>query len=219
MQEEGVIRFDLKFTAAEPVTIPGLDELNAWRRILRQLGLIGQDPGRYGGFGFGNISRRLPPYDAPVNHRPFVISGSQTGHLENLPAGGFAAVSEYDAALNRVVATGPVRPSSESLTHGYVYNTNNDIRAIFHVHSESIWRCAASLNLPATDAHVPYGTPAMAREVERLFEAADHIEAGVFVMGGHEDGVVAFGHTADEAGSVLIRALVHSYACMDGLFI
>ena len=60
MREEGVIRFDLEFTAVSPVTIPALDELNAWRRILRQLGLIGQDPSRYGGYGFGNISRRLP---------------------------------------------------------------------------------------------------------------------------------------------------------------
>jgi hypothetical protein len=53
----------------------------------------------------------------------------------------------------------------------------------------------------------------MAREVEKLFEAVDHMEIGVFVMGGHEDGVIAFGRTVDEAGSVLVRALAHSYAC------
>ena len=213
MREEGVIRFDLEFTAAQPVTIPGLDELNAWRRILRQLGLIGQDPDRYGGYGFGNISRRMPPFDAPENRRPFVISGSQTGHLLELSSNGFATVCDYDASLNRVVATGPIKPSSESLTHGSVYNANNDIRFIFHIHSPEIWRCAAILNLPVTDVHVPYGTPAMAQEVERLFNDADHIETGVFVMGGHEDGVIAFGHTADDTGSVLMRALVHSYAC------
>jgi ribulose-5-phosphate 4-epimerase/fuculose-1-phosphate aldolase len=213
MQEEGVIRFDLEFTTAEPVAaIPGLGELNAWRRIFRQLGLIGRVSDRYGGYGFGNISRRLPPFDAPKNHRPFVISGSQTGHLAELSSTGFATVSDYDASLNRVVATGPIRPSSESLTHGSVYNASNDIRVIFHVHSPAIWRCATTLNLPATAERVPYGTPAMAQEIERLFEDADHIETGVFVMGGHEDGVIAFGHTVDEAGSVLIRALAHSYA-------
>ena len=213
MREEGVIRFDLEFTVAAPASIPGLDELNAWRRILWQLELIGQDPDRYGGYGFGNISRRLPPYDAPENRRPFVISGSQTGHMAVLTSTGFATISEYDAALNRVVATGPIKPSSESLTHGSVYNANNGIRVIFHVHSPSIWRCAPTLNLPATDVHVPYGTPAMAQSVKRLFEDTDHMEAGVFVMGGHEDGVIAFGHTVDEAGSVLVRALAHSYAC------
>jgi ribulose-5-phosphate 4-epimerase/fuculose-1-phosphate aldolase len=213
MREEGVIRFDLEFTTTAPVTIPALDELNAWRRILLQLGLIGQDPKRYGGYGFGNISRRLPPFDATENHRPFIISGSQTGHLTELSVADFATVSDYDAGRNRVVATGPIKPSSESLTHGSVYNVNNDIRVILHVHCPNIWRCASILNLPATDASVQYGTPAMAREVERLFEAVDHIETGVFVMGGHEDGVIAFGHTVDEAGSMLVRTLAHSYAC------
>jgi ribulose-5-phosphate 4-epimerase/fuculose-1-phosphate aldolase len=213
MQEEGVIRFDLEFTSTAPVMIPGRDELNAWRRILWQLGLIGQDPERYGGYGFGNISRRLPPYNAPENRRLFVISGSQTGHLQELASTGYTTVREYDASLNRVVAAGPIKPSSESLTHGSVYNANNNIRVILHVHSPTIWRCASVLNIPATDEHVAYGTPAMAQEVERLFIDADYLDTGVFVMGGHEDGVIAFGRTADEAGSVLIRALAHSYAC------
>jgi len=213
MREEGVIRFDLEFTATAPVMIPALDELNAWRQILRQLGLLGQDPEHYGGYGFGNISRRLPPFDAPVNHRPFIISGSQTAHLAELSAAGFATVTDYDTERNRVIASGPVKPSSESLTHGSVYNANNDIRVVFHVHSQMIWRCASILNLPATDASVPYGTPAMAREVERLFDAVDNIETGVFVMGGHEDGVIAFGRSADEAGSMLVRTLAHSHAC------
>ena len=214
MCEEGVIKFDLRYTAAAPGSIPGLEELNAWRRIFRQLGLIGQDPTRYSGCGFGNMSRRLPPYDTPRNHRPFVISGSQTGHLEELSSAGFATVNEYDAERNRIVANGPLEPSSESLTHGAVYNTHTNIRIVFHVHSPTIWRCAARLGLPATDAKIPYGTPAMAREVERLIEGSGCVENGVFVMGGHEDGIIAFGHTADEAGSVLIRALTHSYyAC------
>lgn len=212
MREEGVIKFDLEFTATAPAPIIGLEELNAWRRIFRQLGVIGQDPTRYGGCGFGNISRRLPPYESPRNHRAFVISGSQTGHLEELSSAGFATVSEYDTERNRVVASGPLKPSSESLTHGAVYNANPDIRIVFHVHSPTIWQHATKLGLPITDARFAYGTPLMAREVERLIENSDCVENGVFVMGGHEDGVIAFGHTADEAGSVLIRTLTHSYA-------
>lgn len=216
MREDGVIKFDLQFTAAPPFPIPGLEELNAWRGIFRQLGLIGQDPMRYGGCGFGNISRRLTPYDAPRNKRGFIISGSQTGHLDKLSAAGFASVSEYDAECNRIVASGPIRPSSESLTHGSVYNVNNAIHVIFHVHSPTIWRAATRLGLPVTDARILYGTPGMAREVERLIGHRGLIEGGVLVMGGHEDGVVAFGKTADEAGSALMHALVHSYACVDG---
>lgn len=210
MGEEGVIRFVLQFSAAAPVAIPGMNELNAWRRILWQLDLIGQEAERYGGYGFGNISQRLPPYDAPKNRRPFVISGSQTGHLAELSAG-FATVREYDARLNRVVAAGPVKPSSESITHGAIYNLNSEIRVIFHVHSPTIWRHAAALGIPMTDRNVPYGTPAMAQEVERLFRDVPLGEVGIFAMGGHEDGVIAFGRTADEAGCVLLRALAHSY--------
>jgi len=213
MQEEGVIKFALEFNAAAPVSIPGLPELNAWRRILWRLGLIGQDSGRYGGYGFGNIIHRVEPYAAPENRRRFVISGSQTGHHAELMEADFATVSEYDAKYNRVVAAGPIKPSSESLTHGYVYNINNEIRVILHVHSPAIWRCASMLGIPVTDKGVPYGTPEMAREVERLFRQTDLMELRIFAMGGHEDGVIAFGSTADEAGSVLMQALAHGYTC------
>jgi hypothetical protein len=210
MQEEGVIKFALEFNAAAPVSIPGLPELNAWRRILWRLGLIGQD---YGGYGFGNISQRVKPYDAPENRRRFVISGSQTGYHAELTEADFATISEYDAKYNRVVAAGPIEPSSESLTHGYVYNINNQIRVILHVHSPTIWRYASTLGIPVTDKGVPYGTPEMAHEVERLFRQTDLVELRIFAMGGHEDGVIAFGSTADEAGSVLIQALAHGYTC------
>ena len=213
MHEEGIIKFNLQFTATGPAPISGIEELNAWRRIFRQLGLIGQDPKRYGGCGFGNISRRLPPYEAPRNHRPFVISGSQTGHLEELSSAGFATVNEFDNERNRIVANGPLKPSSESLTHGAVYNAHTNIRIVFHVHSPTIWQRAARLGLPVTDAQARYGTPAMAQEVERLIEDAGCAETGIFAMGGHEDGVIAYGHTADEAGCVLIRTLTNSYAC------
>jgi ribulose-5-phosphate 4-epimerase/fuculose-1-phosphate aldolase len=213
MQEEGVIRFALEFTPAGPAAIPALGKLNAWRRLLWQLGLIGQDPERYGGLGFGNISQRLEPYDAPPNRRPFVISGCQTGHLSELSPSGFAFVGEHNATLNRVVAAGPIKPSSESLTHGAVYNMDTSIRVILHVHSPTVWHCAAALGIPLTGGHVPYGTPRMAQEVERLCRETRLVETGIFAMSGHEDGVIAFGHTADEAGCVLMRALAGSYAC------
>jgi ribulose-5-phosphate 4-epimerase/fuculose-1-phosphate aldolase len=216
MREEGVIKFALEFTAAGPVAIPGLGELNAWRRILWQLGLIGQDADRYGGYSFGNVSRRVEPYDAPANRRPFVISGSQTGHLADLSSTGFATVSEYDPSLNRLVAAGPIKPSSESMTHGAVYNANSEIHVILHVHSPTIWQYAAALGLPITAGHVRYGTPGMPREVERLFRETNLIETGIFAMGGHEDGVIAFGRTADEAGGLLIRVLARSYTVFTG---
>jgi len=40
----------------------------------------------------------------------------------------------------------------------------------------------------------------MAQEFEYLFREMDLVETGIFVIGDHEDGVSAFGRTADEAG-------------------
>ena len=211
MQEEGVIKFDLEFSNATAVPLEELRELNAWRRILWQLALIGQDPQRYGGYGFGNISQRLAPFDAVPQRRAFVISGTQTGGLATLDASDYCTVTQHDPHRNRVVAEGPVRPSSESLTHAMIYVLDTDIRVILHVHSPDIWQHAEALRLPLTDPAVAYGTPAMALEVKRLFRETDAREKGIISMGGHKDGIVVFGATAEAAGRCLVSHLAMAY--------
>ncbi len=206
MQAEGVIKFDLQFTRADP-SVTDLDELNRWRSILWNLKLIGQDPGRYGGYGFGNVSQRIEPFYAARGNRAFVISGTQTGKLELLENKHYATVSAWDATRNRVIASGLVKPSSESLTHAAIYDSNDALRVILHVHSPEIWNSAADKGIASTDPSVEYGTPAMAEEVRRLFKTTDACQAGIFAMGGHEDGVVSFGTGVEQAGQVLLRAL------------
>jgi hypothetical protein len=207
VQEEGVIRFDLQFTESEPVAGATIAELNAWRRVLWQLELIGQDPDRYGGFGYGNVSQRIGRANEPAGQRRFVISGSQTGKLRELDVDHYSIVNAYDPARNRVEAEGPVKPSSESLTHGVIYDLDPSIRVVLHVHSPDIWQQAAGLQIPVTDPAVEYGTPAMAGEVRRLYRECAAAHSGIFSMGGHEDGIVSFGVSAGEAGSILLRTL------------
>ena len=204
MKQEGVIKFRLDFTDALPLAPGDLAELQSWRAILYRHRLIGQDPARYGGYGYGNLSHRLPPFAAPVGRRAFVISGSQTGDLAELGPEHYAVVDACDSAANRIVAHGPIRPSSESLTHGAVYDLDDSIRCVLHVHSPEIWHAAARLAIPTTDAAVPYGSPEMAAEVARLYAATDLRTRGIFSMGGHEDGIVAFGPTAQTAGELLM---------------
>ncbi len=48
-------------------------------------------------------------------------------------------------------------------------------------------------------AEVPYGTPEMAREVQRLFRETDVRARRIFAMAGHKDGIVAFGQDFREA--------------------
>lgn len=212
MKEEGVIKFDLRFTTGPPVALATLTELENWRHILWKHALIGQDPVRYQGYGFGNISQRTGPRDQPRGKRRFVISGTQTGHLEVLDNRHYACVTAYDAATNQVIAEGPVKPSSESMTHGVIYDLDSELRAVLHVHSPDIWNSATSQGIPATSAAVEYGTPEMSREVERLYSQSNVRNKGIFSMGGHEDGIVAFGRTVEEAGTTLLTALAGSRA-------
>lgn len=205
-KQEGVIKFQLEFTPAPPLPATDIAEINAWRAILYKHKLIGQDPARYGGYGYGNLSVRLAPFDAPPTLRRFVISGSQTGDLSELGPEHYTVVTECYPAENRLVAHGPIRPSSESLTHAAVYALDPAIRVVLHAHSPEIWQTAAALGIPITSADVPYGTPAMAAEVARLYATTEMAQRKIFSMGGHEDGIVTFGATAQEAGDVLLAA-------------
>lgn len=210
MSIEGTIKFNLQFTPSPPLPGETLREINAWRHILYLLQLIGRNADRYGGFGYGNISQRLEPYDAPPHQRRFVISGTQTGGLAWLAPEHYSIVVECHPEQNLVVAEGPIPPSSESLTHGMLYALDESLRFIIHVHSPHIWQAASELNIPITSKEVAYGTPEMAREVQRLFQETEVRELLIFAMGGHEDGIVSFGHTAEEAGMVLIRYLAQA---------
>lgn len=210
-ETEGVIQFTAAHTMASlpapaAAVVPAL---SAWRSVMKRLGHVGQDPARYGGYGFGNLSARLPR-DAAGMERGFVVTGSQTGHVARATAAHHAWVQSWALAENRVVSVGPAMPSSESLTHGAIYHAVPGARAVLHAHCPAIFAAASALGLPVTPAAVGYGTPAMAEAVAARVDAgrAD----GVVVMGGHEDGVLAFGATLDHAGAVLTAALAAALA-------
>lgn len=208
--QEGVIKFQLRFTPAAPQPFDRLREINAWRKILYLTQLIGQQPGRYQGYGYGNLSQRMAPFEAPPTERAFIISGTQTGGLADLTEAHYATVLACQPSQNLLVATGPIKPSSESLTHGMIYALDDQVRWVMHVHSPATWRQAAALDIPTTRSAVPYGSPEMAEEVARLFRETPVAERHLLAMGGHEDGLVSFGRTAAEAGTVLLTTLAQA---------
>ena len=206
--QEGVIKFQLDYRSAPAPPAGDIASLNSWRRILFLLRLIGQDAQRYDGLGYGNLSQRLLPPGSD-QAAAFVISGTQTGGLATLQPEHYTRVLECDPIANRVVARGPVRPSSECLTHGVLYALDERVQCVMHVHSPEIWGQASRLAIPVTDPDVAYGTPAMAGEVQRIYpHAAQH---GVFSMGGHQDGIVAFGDSTHLAGRRLVELLARAF--------
>lgn len=184
--------------------------LDAWRSVLVPLGLVGADPRRYDGLGFGNLSTRVGAMQASPGARSFVITGTQTGALKELMLEHFCVVQRYDSTTHTVHSYGQVQPSSESVTHGAIYDLSLGIRAVVHVHAPTLWRHAAALGLPTTAADVPYGTSAMAEEVMRLYRETALPRLRLLAMAGHEDGVIAFGRRIDEAATALLRAVARA---------
>jgi hypothetical protein len=208
-ETEGVIQFS--YTLDAPVRgkgppEPALALLNGWRRTLRRLELIGQDPARYGGLGFGNLSLR-DPSDAAA----FFISASQTGGVPELGRAHIVRVHGWDFAAFSVAATGRAPPSSEALTHAMIYEADVRIAWVIHVHSPEIWRAAPLLGLPATAPDAGYGSPAMAASVRELLDMRSERPL-VFVTPGHADGVFGAGDDIATLGPKLIAVLTEACA-------
>jgi len=189
------VKFSRERVAVGITSFGGLAELNAYRRKLLHLRLIGVDSN---GIGFGNLSVRDGATDK------FYITGSATGGIPELTLAHCAKVVECDFERNRVRYEGSAAPSSESLTHAAIYKLDAAVEAVIHCHDSKLW--AALLNqAPTTSKAAEYGTPELANEIMQLFPRSNVQSRKVVVMAGHEGGIVTFGKDLEEALAVLMR--------------
>lgn len=189
------IKFSCERVTEEIPSFRGLAELNAYRRKLLDLRLVGVDPN---GIGFGNLSVR----DSATNN--FYITGSATGGIHELTLADCAKVVACDFEKNRVRYEGSAIPSSESLTHAAIYESDAEIEAVIHCHDAKLW--TAVLNqAPTTSKAAGYGTPQLAYGIMQLFTHTDVQNRKIIVMAGHEGGLVTFGKDLEEAFAVLMR--------------
>jgi Class II Aldolase and Adducin N-terminal domain len=200
MKLEGVTKFHVKHETNICCSQSDIVELTQWRKALRAAGLVGQDVTRYGGLGFGNLSKRMA-------NGAFLITASQTGHLETLTPEQYARITDFDPDQNLVRSNGMHPPSSETMTHLAVYGASKAVQFVFHVHCPEIWNAKADLDLPVTDPAVECGTVEMFYEVRRLLKLRENNQRGILAMGGHTDGLLAWASTADETGFRLLSLL------------
>ena len=189
------IKFTCEQAATEITRFGGLAELNGYRRKLLQLRLIGVDAN---GIGFGNLSIR----DGATNN--FYITGSATGGISELTLADCARVVAFDFEKNWLRYEGSAIPSSESLTHAAVYESDAKAGSVIHCHDSRLWPALLD-QAPTSSKAVDYGTPEMAYEVTRLFKVTDVQSRKILSMAGHEGGIVAFGRDLEEAFAVLMR--------------
>jgi len=184
MKEEGYIKYhsdwerdfiDLKKNEFE--------EMNYWRAKLIAKNWIGVYDD---GIGFGNISRRGQGHE-------FYISGSATGGIPMLATDDYALVNEYEILKNYLKCTGQTAASSESLSHAALYENSKSTKVIIHIHDLKLWEKYKNV-LPTTARQTSYGTPEMAYELQRI-QSQIKKESKVIVMGGHKEGIIAYGDT------------------------
>ena len=192
---EGVIKFNCYWTQSGPV-IP--DEpyniLNYWREVLFNMDLIGAYEN---GVGFGNMSCRHG------DSNKFFITASSTGEIPVLEPGHYVRVDGFNFDDNALKCTGPLKASSESLTHAAIYQADAGTNAVIHVHNLELWNKLKG-KVPTTRDDFEYGTAGLALDIFRLFKETNVIEKRIIVMGGDPSGLITFGNELDEAINVLM---------------
>jgi len=194
--DDGVIKFKIDWQKGTSPDFDGKSDLMHWRDQMYVLGLIGFDKTYQ--VGYGNISAKS------ANARSFVISGTQTGHIAKLGWEYYTEVTHYDIEANALKCTGPVKASSESLTHAAIYEADSRINCIIHIHHNEHWPKLLN-HVPTTNVAVPYGTPEMAYEIKRLF-AQEKVKSGdIIAMAGHEGGLISFGSNLAAAAEPYLK--------------
>lgn len=181
-QDEGVIKFRCEHVFADALPDNILTDLKHFRALLYMQKFIGVDDE---GIGYGNISQLFDYTDQ------FIISGTQTGHIPELDSQHFTHVVNYSIEENWLRCVGPVKASSESLTHAALYSANQNIGAVIHIHNAQIWQKHLH-TLPTTPVNISYGTPEIANAIISICTKSN-LANGVIIMGGHKDGIITYG--------------------------
>ena len=193
---DGIIKYNIEFNQSRPLKTAQFEAIERLRLRLFSLKLIGVE----NGIGYGNISQK-------IDKNSFVITGTQTGHLKDLNANHYSFIEKYNDKEFYLKSSGAIKPSSEALTHGTIYNLDKNIKAVIHIHSKPIWKFMLESSHYLKTKDVEYGSIEMIEEVNRIFLTTPPLDNPKFVMTGHENGVIIFGNSLREAELNLFKIL------------
>lgn len=196
MIDEGYIKFNMNWEMGPAFRPDQLMDLMITRDKLVMDEWIGYDTEEK--VGYGNISQRWG------SGQQFIISGTQTGDIRNIGPEHFTLVSSFHIARNSVNCVGPIRASSESMSHAACYTLDKEIGAVIHIHDNALHEKWID-KLPTTDKLISYGTVEMAYDIRRLYIEKELLGRKIIVMGGHKGGILAFGRNLSEVYEDLKR--------------
>ena len=192
---DGIIKYSIDHQTAATPLFSGYDELEALRKRLFALGLIGEKEG----IGYGNLSMRLE------GSKSFFVTATQTGNMQSLTREYYTYIGDYEFDTFKVISQGAYKPSSEALSHAMIYAIDERITAVIHIHSLALWRYMKAQDTLATTA--AYGTAEMVEEIRELYNTLDPLTNNAFVMKGHKEGIITFGRSVEEAELILYNII------------
>ncbi len=192
---DGVIKYTIEHLSDEAPKFKKFEELERVRYELFTLGLIGEKQG----VGYGNISLKDTQGDS------FFITATQTGNKELLDKEFYTYVEDYNFQTFRIFSKGLHKPSSEALSHAVIYSLDKNINGVIHIHSNALWKFMIEKKYLYTEAE--YGTKEMITEIQQLYKQNDPLTHNIFVMKGHQDGIICFAPTIEEAKKKLFQLM------------
>jgi len=195
---DGVIKYSIEHQTGESPLFSGYEQLEALRTRLFTLGLIGEKDG----IGYGNLSMR------DDKSKSFFITATQTGRKHTLSSEYYSYISDYDFSTFKVTSQGTHKPSSEALSHAMIYAIDERVKTVIHIHSLALWKFMKTKNCLFTTAE--YGTAEMVEEIIGLYDNLDPLVNNTFVMRGHEEGIVTFGQSVEEA-ELALYSIMQAY--------
>ena len=182
------VKFKTIFISDEVPNGKEIEELKYWCNQFHKNNLtLPRD-----GTSTGNLSFRTED--------EFIITGTMLKTKENLDNDSFVRVVNYDVYKNALYVEGKMEPSCESIMHNLIYNTRDDVNAIFHGHSKLITNNPEKLKLTVTENEQPFGTIELANEV--LDKLGDN---KIIVI--KNGGFITLGGTMKEAGELVLNTL------------
>ncbi|MEA3434505.1 MAG: class II aldolase/adducin family protein [Campylobacterota bacterium] len=192
---DGVIKYSIEHQTTSTPPFSGYEQLEALRTRLFTLGLIGEKDG----IGYGNLSMRHE------GSKSFFITATQTGRKQMLSREYYTYISDYNFSTFKIVSQGTHKPSSEALSHAMIYAIDERITTVIHIHSLALWKFMKTKDYFFTTAE--YGTAEMVEEIVGLYDNFDPMLNNAFVMKGHEEGIITFGRSVEEAELILYNIM------------
>jgi len=196
---EGVIKFRIeKWNKTPPLNETDYLEIEMYRKKLHDLKLIGVDKNT--NLGYGNISKL-------IDNNRFIISSTQTGHLEILDGKNYCIVESTNFENNSLICSGYSEPSSEAMTHSAFYKSNDKINCVIHIHNNKLWEKLINENILSTPENIEYGSKELYQSITNLLKDKKYNEPFVVVIKGHKDGIFIAGNGLHETFSIILKLI------------